>query len=171
MVSIILDNLAAGLTKDQIMDQYPSLSDGAIRAAIAYAAELSHERVLSAAVLYVVKFKIDENLPKAIRDLLAEAGHDAVTVLDQKMGGEPDSMVARACTEENRVLVTCDTDFGNIRSHPPAQHAGVILLASADQAISVLTRLIKSAIPHLATERIAQRLWIVEARRIRIRGD
>jgi uncharacterized protein (DUF433 family) len=50
MVSIILDNLAAGLTKDQIMDQYPSLSDGAIHAAIAYAAELSHERVLSAAV-------------------------------------------------------------------------------------------------------------------------
>ena len=50
MVSTILDNLASGMTKEQIKDQYPSLSDDAIQAAIAYAAELSHERILSVAV-------------------------------------------------------------------------------------------------------------------------
>lgn len=48
MVSVILDNLAAGATPDEIHRDYPSVSKKAIRAAIAYAAELSHERVLIA---------------------------------------------------------------------------------------------------------------------------
>ena len=47
MVSVILDNLAAGLTPDEIMRSYPSVSREAIRAAIAYAAELARERVVS----------------------------------------------------------------------------------------------------------------------------
>jgi uncharacterized protein (DUF433 family) len=47
MVSTILDNLAAGLGVDEVRRQYPALPDEAINAAIAYAAELSHERVLA----------------------------------------------------------------------------------------------------------------------------
>ena len=50
MVSIILDNLAAGISIAEIKAQYPSLSDEGIQAAIAYAAELAHERVLPVAV-------------------------------------------------------------------------------------------------------------------------
>ena len=46
MVSIVLDNLAAGLTPDDIMHSYPSLSREAIHAAIAYAAELTRERIV-----------------------------------------------------------------------------------------------------------------------------
>jgi uncharacterized protein (DUF433 family) len=44
MVSVILDNLAEGMTPEQIAAQYPSVTLEAIQAAIAYAAELSHER-------------------------------------------------------------------------------------------------------------------------------
>ena len=47
MVSVILDNLAVGAAPEQIRQDYPSVSMEAIRAAIAYAAELSHERVLA----------------------------------------------------------------------------------------------------------------------------
>lgn len=47
MVSIVLDNLAAGLSPDEIYKSYPSLPKEAIQAAIAYAAELSHERILA----------------------------------------------------------------------------------------------------------------------------
>jgi len=43
MVSVVLDNLAAGLTPDEIMRSYPSLSQEAIQAALAYAAELGRE--------------------------------------------------------------------------------------------------------------------------------
>jgi uncharacterized protein (DUF433 family) len=50
MVSVILDNLAAGSTPDEIVRSYPSVSREAIRAAIAYAAELARERVVSISV-------------------------------------------------------------------------------------------------------------------------
>ena len=46
IVSVILDNLAAGLTPDEIILSYPSLSREAVRAAVAYAAELARERII-----------------------------------------------------------------------------------------------------------------------------
>jgi uncharacterized protein (DUF433 family) len=47
MVSVVLDNLAAGVTVSEILKSYPSLTKEAIQAAIAYAAELARERVVS----------------------------------------------------------------------------------------------------------------------------
>jgi len=46
MVSVVLDNLADGLSADEIIAHYPGLTPESVRAAIAYAAELSHERIL-----------------------------------------------------------------------------------------------------------------------------
>jgi uncharacterized protein (DUF433 family) len=46
-VSVILDNLAAGLSLDEILRSYPSLSREAVQAAILYAAELARERVVA----------------------------------------------------------------------------------------------------------------------------
>ncbi len=47
MVSVILDNLAAGISPEEILKSYPTLSSEDIQAAIAYAAELAKERVVS----------------------------------------------------------------------------------------------------------------------------
>jgi uncharacterized protein (DUF433 family) len=46
MVSVILDNLAAGTSRDEILSSYPSLQAEDIGAAISYAAELTRERVV-----------------------------------------------------------------------------------------------------------------------------
>lgn len=46
MVSTVLDNLAAGRSLDEVIASYPSLTHEAIRAALAYAAELARERVI-----------------------------------------------------------------------------------------------------------------------------
>lgn len=67
----------------------------------------------------MAKFKIDENLPVEASELLSSAGHDAVTVIQQHMGGQPDSNVAAICRREGRVIVTLDQDFADIRSYPP----------------------------------------------------
>jgi len=47
MVSVILDNLAEGVSEEEILKSYPSLGPEDIKAAIAYAAELSRERLVS----------------------------------------------------------------------------------------------------------------------------
>lgn len=46
MVSVILDNLASGLTPDEVVQSYPSLNREAVQAAITYAAQLARERIV-----------------------------------------------------------------------------------------------------------------------------
>jgi uncharacterized protein (DUF433 family) len=43
MVSVILDNIAAGVDRAEILASYPSLQSADIDAALAYAAELARE--------------------------------------------------------------------------------------------------------------------------------
>ena len=45
-VSIVLDCLADGMTADEIIAEYPSLTTAAVRAAAAYGAELAREELL-----------------------------------------------------------------------------------------------------------------------------
>jgi uncharacterized protein (DUF433 family) len=45
-VSIILDNLAEGISPEEILVAYPQLHQEDIRAALAFAAELARERVI-----------------------------------------------------------------------------------------------------------------------------
>ncbi|MBM3289804.1 MAG: DUF433 domain-containing protein [Candidatus Hydrogenedentes bacterium] len=46
-VSVVLDNLAAGFSHDEIIGSYEGLTEDDIRAAIAYGAELARERVVA----------------------------------------------------------------------------------------------------------------------------
>lgn len=46
MVSVILDNLAAGQPAEEIAESYPSVDREDVQAAISYAAELAHERIV-----------------------------------------------------------------------------------------------------------------------------
>jgi uncharacterized protein (DUF433 family) len=43
MVSVIIDNLAAGMSRPEILSSYPGLAPGDIDAALSYVAELARE--------------------------------------------------------------------------------------------------------------------------------
>ena len=43
MVSVVIDNIAAGVSRKEILQDYPGLVDADIDAALAYAAELARE--------------------------------------------------------------------------------------------------------------------------------
>jgi len=47
MVSVVLDNLAAGEPVDSILRSYPTLRAEDIQAALGYAAELARERIIA----------------------------------------------------------------------------------------------------------------------------
>jgi uncharacterized protein (DUF433 family) len=46
MVSVIVDNIAAGVSREELLHSYPSLRDSDIDAALQYAAELARERIV-----------------------------------------------------------------------------------------------------------------------------
>lgn len=49
-----------------------------------------------------MRFKVEENLPIDVADLLGSAGHDALTVFDQGLIGEDDSSILGICKKEQR---------------------------------------------------------------------
>ena len=74
-----------------------------------------------------MRVKLDENLPIQLKRLFTDSGHDAVTVLDEGMGGATDPDVASVCLAEERVLLTQDMDFADIRMYPPGKSPGIIV--------------------------------------------
>jgi uncharacterized protein (DUF433 family) len=50
MASVVLDNLAAGCSADEIVKLYPTLHRDDVAAVVAYAAELASERVVLTSV-------------------------------------------------------------------------------------------------------------------------
>ncbi|MEM1116298.1 MAG: DUF5615 family PIN-like protein [Bacteroidota bacterium] len=117
-----------------------------------------------------MRFKLDENLPTRAAALLRDAGHDAVTVLDQKMGGAADPDLATVCQQEGRALVTLDTDFADIRTYPPARHTGLLVLRLRRQDKLHVLDTLRRILPLLDDEPLDGHLWIVDEQRVRIRS-
>ena len=115
-----------------------------------------------------MRFKFDENLPREMATLFGEAGHDAVTILDQQMGGEKDQDIATVCLNEGRALITLDLDFSDIRVYPPHRYPGIVVLRVSSQLREDLLETGVRLLENLITTLQGQ-LWIVEDSRIRIR--
>ena len=117
-----------------------------------------------------MRFKVDENLPIDVADLLTSAGHNALTVFDQRLVGEADNRILDICQEEERTLITLDIDFSDMRSYPPEKYFGLIVLRLHRQDKGHVLETIRRIIPLLEEEKIERHLWIVEENRIRVRG-
>jgi predicted nuclease of predicted toxin-antitoxin system len=115
-----------------------------------------------------VKFKLDENIPPSLSKPFLAAGHDAHSVLEQSLGGQPDTAVIDACKRESRALVTLDLDFANIRTYPPAEYSGIVVLRLTTQAYASVEAAINRVVELLPNESLAGTLWIVEDRRVRV---
>ena len=115
-------------------------------------------------------FKVDENLPIEVLQLLRDAGHDASAVLDEGMGGASDDKVAETSRQEARVLITLDRGFADIRRYPPSSYPGIIVLRLRRQDKSHVLQIVGRVIATLAGEPVEKRLWIAEERRVRIRA-
>jgi predicted nuclease of predicted toxin-antitoxin system len=115
------------------------------------------------------RFKVDENLPREAQALLHSAGHDAQTVHDEGLVGHPDATILDVCLNEDRVLITLDLDFSDIRQYPPSSHRGIWVLRPETQSIENTLLVLKGALALVSDEPTAQRLWIVEPGRVRIR--
>ena len=75
-----------------------------------------------------MRFLADENIPRAVVDGLRSEGHDAAWIRRDSLERDDTQVLDRA-TAEDRILITADTDFGEIvfRLRRPAP-SGVILL-------------------------------------------
>ena len=117
-----------------------------------------------------MQFKIDENLPIEIAELLNDAGYDAKTVNNQQLQGAKDHLLVNVCKSEHRALITLDADFSDIRAYVPEEFPGIIVLRVSTQAKSHIIKVFRSILPLFNREPLTRHLWIVEETKVRIRG-
>ena len=117
-----------------------------------------------------MRFKVDENLPGELAQLLGDHGHEAHTVLDQRLGGSPDPTISEVCKREGRVLITLDLGFADIRAYPPAEYPGLVVLRLRRTDKRTVLAAARRLIKFLEAETPMRRLWIVDQRRIRVRA-
>lgn len=61
-----------------------------------------------------MRFLVDESLSARVASLLRTSGHDAVHVGDRDLLGARDDAVMAAAAQERRVVLSADTDFGEL---------------------------------------------------------
>ena len=99
-----------------------------------------------------MKFKIDENLPVDVAELLRQEDHDATTVLEEDLGGGADADIASICQRERRALITLDTDLADIRAYPPEQFSGLIVLRLKRQDKPSVMQILRRLMPAFSRE-------------------
>ena len=115
-----------------------------------------------------MRFKIDENLPANLAELLRQGGHDAVSAVAQNLGGARDFELASACRRERRVIVTLDKDFCDVRDYPPDQYWGIVVIRLRRQGIRQIQRAIERLLRDFRATSLDGKLYIVSDSSVRV---
>ena len=116
----------------------------------------------------MLKFLADVNVEKKLVDYLKEQQFDVLWIPDYNCALNDDDLLKLA-NKEKRVLITNDTDFGEIVFMQKKLSSGIILIRIKDQCVntklSVLKKLLK-----LYQDRIINNFVVISEKKIRIRS-
>jgi predicted nuclease of predicted toxin-antitoxin system len=94
-----------------------------------------------------LRFLIDVNVGQAVAGTLRDAGHDVTFAGDVDWRMSDENILSLAYGEQ-RIMLTMDTDFGELIYHSQQPHAGVLLLrmpgANRDEKIRVVREIVSS---------------------------
>ena len=74
----------------------------------------------------------DENIGLEVVMSLRKDGHDVKSAIE-KLAGATDRKILTTSRKENRIIITSDTDFGELVYNQQLPHVGIILLRLTDQ--------------------------------------
>jgi len=92
-----------------------------------------------------------------------------VSAAAQNLQGAADTTIAEVCREEGRALVTLDVDFADIRTYPPREYSGMIVLRLRHLDVATIRTTITRLLPLLESRPVSKSLWIVDHNRVRFR--
>jgi predicted nuclease of predicted toxin-antitoxin system len=119
-----------------------------------------------------MRFLIDADMPRSMADVVRQHGHQALDVRDVGPSLALDADIAAYARAEDFCIVTGDFGFADIRTYPPGDYAGIIVLGlprnASGKYINSLFAGLLDQMDLLA--QLPGRLAIVEAGRVRLRG-
>jgi predicted nuclease of predicted toxin-antitoxin system len=94
-----------------------------------------------------MKFKLDEHLPAELAEDLRQAGHDAMTVVEQGLSGTDDEALMRIIQSESRVILTMDKGIANVTAYPPGSFEGIVLFRPHQTGRGVVSQFVRQHLP------------------------
>jgi len=117
-----------------------------------------------------MRFLIDNPVAPLVAERLRQGGYDAVHVRDYGLHAAPDMAIFDRAAQENRVIITGDTDFGFLLARRRTRGPSVILFHhSFSHRPEEQARILLRNLPDLTAALEQGSLIVLEARRIRIR--
>jgi predicted nuclease of predicted toxin-antitoxin system len=118
-----------------------------------------------------MRFLVDEDLPRSLVEVFERFGHEAVHVIDAGIRGARDEAVAALARERGMCLVTGDLDFSDIRTYPPREYAGIMVVRLPRGATSAVIATIVGSFLSRGdlVESLPGHLAVVESGRARFR--
>lgn len=96
-----------------------------------------------------MKLLVDESLSTGVRAKLTDAGHDAVHVGDLGLMGALDEQVMAAAAAQTRVLISADTDFGDLLALGRRPGPSVVILRRVSHNVDGQAALLVAALAQL----------------------
>ena len=117
-----------------------------------------------------MRLLVDQNVATRVAELLRDPGHDAVHVHERGLQRAEDDEILRTALDENRVIISEDTDFGALLSRSGASAPSFVLLRGAEPITSdARAALLAAALPQIAHELEAGCIAVLTRYRIRVR--
>ena len=116
-----------------------------------------------------MKLKLDENLSHHLKPTLASLGHDVMTVADEGLLSQPDTVVAEAANSESRILLTLDIEFADLRKYAPGTHPGIVLFRPRSLGALTVNESVEAFVRHTDMTALTGCVVVVDATRVRIR--
>jgi predicted nuclease of predicted toxin-antitoxin system len=116
-----------------------------------------------------MKLKLDENLSRHLKPVLIGLGHDVLTAADENLLSHPDTEIAQAAKDEQRMLMTLDVEFADLRKYPPGSHPGVILFRPLSLSPISVNEFITDFVRRTDLDKLAACVAVVDPVHVRVR--
>lgn len=118
-----------------------------------------------------MRFLIDNALSPQVAEALNKAGHDAVHVRDLALADASDEEISLRARNEDRVLVSADTDFGTLLALWPDTKPSIILFRrQSPRRPDKQAALIVANLENIREPLRSGSLIVLEENRIRVRS-
>jgi predicted nuclease of predicted toxin-antitoxin system len=113
------------------------------------------------------RFLIDLNVGAAVANALRQTGHDVLYVGDDNPRVSDIDML-RLAVREQRIIITQDTDFGELVHRSGESHTGVLLLRMPGAGVAEKVRVVEEIVDRYGSQ-LPHRFSVFRNGRLRIR--